>query len=218
MEPRTVKPSDPSENAVAEERQRISRELHDRALQLLSGVRLRAETCRRQLLDNRPRLEIELQHIEESIDKAITEIRNLLAENQAGEVLVAGSLERRLKEELNIFRARTGFKLDFRCTIGANNLPPAVERELYFTLREGVLNAVRYSRASELHLGLAQSSRGYEAHLNDNGIGFDVSAIEGTSHYGLKGMRERIHKLGGAFTLNSAPGKGTQIKILIPFK
>lgn len=218
MEPRTVKPSDPSENAVAEERQRISRELHDRALQLLSGVRLRAETCRRQLLDKPARLEIELQHIEESIDKAITEIRNLLAENQAGEVLVAGSLERRLKEELNIFRARTGFKLDFRCTIGANNLPPAVERELYFTLREGVLNAVRYSRASELHLGLAQGSRGYEAHLNDNGIGFDVLAIEGTSHYGLKGMKERIHKLGGEFTLNSTPGKGTQIEILIPFK
>jgi two-component system, NarL family, sensor histidine kinase DegS len=218
VEPRTVKPSDPSENAVAEERQRISRELHDRALQLLSGVRLRAETCRRQLLDKPARLEIELQHIEESIDKAITEIRNLLAENQAGEVLVAGSLERRLKEELNIFRARTGFKLDFRCTIGANNLPPAVERELYFTLREGVLNAVRYSRASELHLGLAQGSRGYEAHLNDNGIGFDVLAIEGTSHYGLKGMKERIHKLGGEFTLNSTPGKGTQIEILIPFK
>ena len=217
MEPRTVKPSDPGENAIAEERKRISRELHDRALQLLSGVRLRAETCRRQLLDNPPRLEIELQHIEESIDKAITEIRNLLAENQAGEVLVAGSLERRLKEELNIFRARAGFKLDFRCTIGAQNLPPAIERELYFTLREGVLNAVRYSRASELHLRLAQTHQGYEAHLNDNGIGFDVSAIEGTSHYGLKGMTERIHKLGGEFTLNSAPGKGTQIEILIPF-
>jgi len=77
---------------------------------------------------------------------------------------------------------------------------------------------VRYSRASELHLGLAQSSRGYEAHLNDNGIGFDVLAIEGTSHYGLKGMRERIHKLGGEFTLNSTPGKGTQIEILIPFE
>ena len=213
-----VTPSAPTETAVAEERQRISRELHDRALQLLSGVRLRAETCRRQLLDNRPRLEIELQHIEESIDKAITEIRNLLAENQSGDELLAGSLERRLKEELNIFCARTGFKLDFRCTIGAHNLPPTIERELYFTLREGVLNAVRYSRASELHLLLAESNKGYEAHLSDNGIGFDVSAIGGTSHYGLKGMRERIHKLGGEFTLKSAPGKGTQIEIFIPFE
>ena len=154
MASKTIKPSDPNQNAVVEERQRISRELHDRALQLLSGVRLRAEICRRQLLNNPPRLEIELQHIEESIDKAITEIRNLLTENQAGDELLAGSLERRLKDELNIFRARTGFKLDFRCTIGAHNLPPVIERELYFALREGVLNAVRYSRASEFHLSL----------------------------------------------------------------
>ena len=213
-----VTPSAPIETAVAEERQRISRELHDRALQLLSGARLRSETCRRQLLDDRPRLEIELQHIEESIDKAITEIRNLLAETGSGDEVLPGSLERRLKEELNIFRARTGFKLDFRCTIGAHNLPPTIERELYFTLREGVLNAVRYSRASELHLLLAQSKKGYEAHLSDNGVGFDISAVEGASHYGLKGMRERIRKVGGEFTLKSAPGKGTQIEICIPFE
>ncbi len=148
--------------------------MHDRALQLLSSARLRSETCRRQLLDDRPRLEIELQHIEESIDKAITEIRNLLAETESGDEVLPGSLERRLKEELKIFRARTGFKLDFRCTIGARNLPSIIERELYFALREGVLNAVRYSRASELHLMLGQSKKGYEAHLSDNGIGFDI--------------------------------------------
>lgn len=204
--------------AIAEERQRISRELHDRALQLLSGIRLRAETCRRQLLDNRPKLEKELQHIEESVDKAITEIRNLLAENQTSNELVAGSLERRLREELNIFRSRTGFKLDFRCAIAASNLPPVIERELYFTLREGVLNAVRYSRASELHLSITQSPKGYEACLSDNGVGFDLSTAQGASHYGLKGMRERIQKLGGEFTLKAAPGKGTQIEIFVPFE
>jgi signal transduction histidine kinase len=215
---KTTTPSDPIESAVVEERQRISRELHDRALQLLSSARLRSETCRRQLLDDRPSLEIELQHIEESIDKAIIEIRNLLAESQSVDEILAGSLERRLKEELNIFRARTGFKLDFRCTIGAHNIPPTIERELYFTLREAVLNAVRYSRASELHLSLAQSKKGYEAHLSDDGVGFDIAAVESTSHYGLKGMRERIHKLGGELTLKSAPGKGTQIEIFIPFE
>lgn len=214
--PKPIKPSNPSDSAVAEERQRISRELHDRALQLLSGARLRAENCRREMLGNRSELETELQRIEESIDKAITEIRNLLAETQAGDEIVAGSLERRLKDELDIFRARTGFKLDFRCTINARNLPPLIERELYFTLREGVLNAVRYSRASTLHLSLAQSDKGYEAHLSDDGIGFDVSAVEGANHYGLKGMKERIQKLGGEFKLKSAPRKGTQIEIFIP--
>src|SRR5512135_2726636 len=89
-------PEDQRPDLAAEERQRIARELHDRVLQLLSGARLRAETVRRQLLDDRTALETELRAVEESIDKAITEIRNLLTESQSEEELQAGSLERRL--------------------------------------------------------------------------------------------------------------------------
>jgi signal transduction histidine kinase len=202
--------------AVTEERQRISRELHDRVLQLLSSARLRAETCRRQLPDDRQAVAKELQTIEDNIEKAITEIRNLLTENQSGEELQAGSLERRLKQELEIFCARTGFKLDFRCAIGPHNLPIVIEKELYFTLREAILNAVRHSRASELHLSLTSSAGGCEARLRDNGVGFDSASTEGTSHYGLKGMRERIRKIGGELVIDTAPGKGTDIKIAIP--
>lgn len=204
--------------AVSEERQRISRELHDRVLQLLSSARLRAESSRRQLLDKRGLLEKELHTIEQNIDKAITEIRNLLAENQATEEMQAGSLERRLKQELEIFRARTGFKLEFQCSIAAHPLPPPIERELYFTLREGILNAVRHSRATELQLTLTTSVQGCQAVLRDDGIGFDPAANEGGSHYGLKGMRGRIERIGGQWRLDTAPGKGTEIKITIPFR
>src|SRR5262245_3110854 len=203
-------------NAVTEERERISRELHDRVLQLLSSVRLRAETCRRQLPDDRQAVENELRTIEDNIEKAITEIRNLLTENQSGEELQAGSLERRLKQELEIFCARTGFKLDFRCAIDPHNLPIIIEKELYFTLREAILNAVRHSRATELHLLLKTTDRGCEARLRDNGVGFDTASVGGTGHYGLAGMRERIRKIGGTLTFDSAVGNGTDIKIRIP--
>lgn len=179
---------------------------------------MRAETCRVQLIDNRAAVQAELKLIEDSIDKAITEIRNLLTESQSNEDLQAGSLERRLKQELEIFSARTGFKLDFRCSIGARNLPADIEKELYFTLREGILNAVRHSRATELHLLLKKTADGCEARLRDNGVGFDLSATEGSSHYGLKGMRERMRKVGGKLTVTSARGKGTDIRITIPFE
>lgn len=218
MENRTPKQSQAISNAIVEERQRISRELHDRVLQLLSSVRMRAESCRRRIPNHRSALENELHIIEDNIDKAITEIRNLLTENQSLEELQAGSLERRLTQELDIFRARTGFKLDFQCAIDTHNLPPAVERELYFTLREGILNAVRHSRATELHLSLAKTTSGCEARLRDNGAGFDAALTEGSHHYGLKGMRERIRKIGGELALHTAPGKGTEIKITIPFE
>jgi signal transduction histidine kinase len=98
------------------------------------------------------------------------------------------------------------------------HLPYDIERELYFTLREGILNAVRHARATELHLSLTQSSSAYEAKLRDNGVGFSLHSAEGSGHYGLKGMRERIHKIGGELTIDSAPGKGTEISITIPLR
>jgi NarL family two-component system sensor histidine kinase LiaS len=203
--------------AVLEERRRISRELHDRVLQVLSSVKLRAEVCRSEFLGQPQSLARELEIIEKEAEKAITEIRNLLAENQNAADLKAGTLERRLRAELEIFRARTGFNINFRCTVTARDLPYAIEKELYFTLREAVLNAVRHSRASEVNLSLEQTPTGFEAKLRDNGVGFDLSSVEGDSHYGLKGMRERVQKLGGEFTVQTAPGKGTEISIVIPF-
>ena len=204
--------------AVLEERERISRELHDRALQLLSTARLRLDMCQRQLPDDATTLKKDLSVVEENLDRAITELRNILTENQTDGELQVGSLERRLKEELDIFRARTGFKLDFQCAIGAHNLPAPVERELYFTLREGVLNAVRHSRATELHLSLSQTSKSCEARLRDNGVGFTVAAAEGSNHYGLKGMKERMRKVGGVLNLHTVPGQGTEIHISVPLE
>jgi len=83
-------------------------------------------------------------------------------------------------------------------------------------LREAILNTVRHSRATELHLALKTTHRVCEARLRDNGVGFDTASVGGTGHYGLAGMRERIRKIGGTLTLDTAAGKGTDIKIRIP--
>jgi signal transduction histidine kinase len=203
--------------AIVEERLRLSRELHDRALQLLTSARLRLENCHHYQHNDATALEKELIGIEDNLDHAITEIRNILAENQTAEQLQAGSLERRLKEELNIFSARSGFQIDLHCAVDTLDLPLAIEKELYFTLREGVLNAVRHARASEIHLSLARSQSAYRATLSDNGVGFVAAATKGSNHYGLKGMKERIEKIGGTLDLQTAPGKGTRIEIEIPY-
>jgi two-component system, NarL family, sensor histidine kinase LiaS len=202
--------------AALQERRRIHRELHDQVLQLLSSVRLRAEVSRHELMGDPQALEKELQTIETTTNKAITEIRRLLADDQARSDLVAGTLERRLREELEIFRARSGLKLDFQCDIGAHSLPYEIERELYFVLREGVINAIRHSTASELKLRLSRDGKICRAMLQDNGSGFDLAAMEGGSHYGLRIMRERIGMLGGDFAVDTAPGSGTRISMAIP--
>src|SRR5262245_2037182 len=84
--------------AVQEERRRISRELHDRVLQLLTTIQLRSEICLNELINKPHQLERELKTIAEAAHKAATEIRTLLLEKQVVH-LAAGSLERRLKDE-----------------------------------------------------------------------------------------------------------------------
>jgi two-component system, NarL family, sensor histidine kinase LiaS len=213
---KTTEPSKDTATAVLEERRRIYRELHDRVLQLLSSIRLRAEVCRRELVKHPETLEQELRTIETTTDKAITEIRGLLVDDQVSNDLVAGTLERRLREELEIFSARAGLELEFRCDIGPHSLPLKVERELYFALREGVINAIRHARTSELKLSLSQTGNICKAILQDNGSGFDLAAAQSSTHYGLRIMRERIQNVGGRFTVKTAPGKGTRISITVP--
>jgi two-component system, NarL family, sensor histidine kinase LiaS len=204
--------------AAVEERRRISRELHDRVLQLLSSLRLRAEMCRREFMNRPDVLEKELATIEKTAEKAVVEIRRLLADDRTTSEIVAGSLERRLREEMEIFRARSGMKLEFRCAVGEHVLPVEVERELYFALREGLINAVRHSRASELILTLVQEGPYCKASLIDNGSGFDLAAVDGDTHYGLRILRERIERVGGNLRIDTARGHGTRISIEIPVK
>ena len=203
--------------ALQEERRRISRELHDRVLQLLTTIQLRSEICLNELIGKPEQLERELKTIAEASHKAATEIRSLLLEKQVI-YLAAGTLERRLKDEMEIFRARTGLKLKFECAIDAHNLPYAVEQELYFALREGIINAIRHSRATELNLSLAQNQGACCVDLRDNGVGFDKSSVAGSGGFGLKGMRERIEKVGGHLAIETAPGKGTCISIEVPLR
>ena len=204
-----------AEAAAREERRRISRELHDRVLQQLSAVRLRAEACRQEFISNPAALAKELEAVEQSVDDVIAEIRGLLADSQTETDLVKGSLEQRLREEIAIFCARSGLKLNFQCHIGPNRLPHAVEREFYFALREGVINAIRHSRASQLALSLSQTGGQWVAILKDNGVGFDPGLAEVAGHYGLRGMRQRVEKIGGQVQINSKPGQGTQIRLTV---
>jgi len=79
-----------------------------------------------------------------------------------------------------------------------------------------VLNSVRHARASEIRLSLWRSQSGYRASLTAHGVRFVVAGHEGGNHYGLKGMKQRVQKLGGTLAIDSAPGTGTRIEIAIP--
>jgi two-component system sensor histidine kinase DegS len=67
-------------------------------------------------------------------------------------------------------------------------------------------------------LSLTQNQTNCYVDLRDNGVGFDKSSVAGGGGFGLKGMRERIEKVGGHLAIETTPGKGTHISIDVPLR
>jgi len=203
--------------ALHDERRRIARELHDRLLQVLATLKLRLEVSRRQLIENPRELAREFELMEEAAANSMQEIRGFLAGKDTN-ALIPGTLMERLKEEMRFLRDGLGLRVVMETTPEDFRLLQEVEQEVYYVLREGIINVARHSQASELTLLLEQTEGALKGSLRDNGLGFDPTVKSNGTSYGLESMRERIEKLGGHLAIETAPGKGTEISFVVPLK
>jgi signal transduction histidine kinase len=102
--------------------------------------------------------------------------------------------------------------------------PPAalpVKIGLYRILQEALANGVRHGHATRQHVVLRVEAAHITMEVHDNGAGFDVdTALREplSGHFGLKGMRERVHILGGEFSISSAPTQGTSVTVRVPWR
>ena len=129
-----------SEAALHEERRRISRELHDRLLQVLASLKLRSEVCRRHLIENPTELAREFQLMEEAAGGSMEEIRRFLAGKDTN-VLLPGTLIERLKEEMRFLRDGLGLRVVMETNPEDLTLPQEVEQEAYYVLSRGSLTS-----------------------------------------------------------------------------
>ena len=203
------------ETAIHEERRRVARELHDRLLQVLASLSLRLEVCRKHMKGDRSELSHELEVMEKAAKDSIAEIRSFLA-GQMDHDCAAGALVEKIKEEMKFLRDGMGVKMVFESVPEELNLPPAVEKELYLVLREGLLNVARHSHASEAMLSLHAKDGELRGVLVDDGVGFDDGNVSSGKGYGLDNMEERIKRVGGRFSINSIPGRGTRVSFAVP--
>ena len=97
-------------------------------------------------------------------------------------------------------------------------LPPAVENHLMRVALEAVTNAVKHAGAKRIDVEVAFAADAVEVKVRDDGRGFDTSRLPPPSsgHFGLFGMRERAEKLGGRLSIDSRPGAGTEIRLVVP--
>ncbi|HEU4342823.1 MAG TPA: sensor histidine kinase [Candidatus Binatia bacterium] len=203
------------EVATLEERRRISRELHDGLLQSLATHILRLETCRKHLLEVPTELERELRSIENETRTSMKVIRQFLAGKET-QAFPPGMLIEKLKEDLRFLRDGLGLQVIFGTDPEDLSVPEAIEQDLYYVLREGLMNISRHSQASQAEVVLRKSKTKLEGCLSDDGVGFELAKGKEDGRLGLTTMQERIKKLGGELNIQSSPGKGTRISFVLP--
>ena len=212
------------EAAVAEERNRLARDLHDSVTQALYSQTLYAEAAARQLAhDNADRAADHLRRLKESAQQALREMRLLIFELRPAALEEAGLIAA-LQARLDAVEARTGITTVVDAP-AEFHLAPDTETGLYWIAQEALNNALKHARADRIQLTLAEEQDRVVLTIADNGVGMETTAkrdaesniepdaarSQGT--LGLRSMQERAANLGAQLTVTSAPGRGTTIRI-----
>ena len=96
-------------------------------------------------------------------------------------------------------------------------IPATTAALLYHSAEEILSNAFKYAQARQLTIRLAAVYHGIRLVITDNGIGFDVRSLDGAHHgFGLRLMGIAVHETGGTISVDSCPGRGTQVTITLP--
>jgi signal transduction histidine kinase len=95
-------------------------------------------------------------------------------------------------------------------------LPATVEHHLFRIGVEALTNAVRHSGASRVDIELRFAGDGTDLIVRDDGSGFAPAEVAQGEHFGLRGIRERVDKLGGTLALDCRHGQGTRLAVRVP--
>jgi two-component system, NarL family, sensor kinase len=201
------------ESAQTEERNRLAREIHDTLAQDLSAIAFQLEAAEALLAQR-----AEPERVRRSVSAALDLARKGLEETRRSVLdLRAAPLEgRTLPAALAALAEGAEIPaVTFEAEGADVRLPPAVEVGLYRIAQEALQNALRHAAAARIRIRLETLPDRVRLTIQDEGRGF---AMEGTaaSRFGLVGMRERAHLLGGSFRIESSPGAGTRVTVEVP--
>jgi signal transduction histidine kinase len=209
--------------AQEQERQKISRELHDSVAQELAALKIGLENLPEKSL-GKPVEEVDsrIPELLQRLQRTLSSVRTLSYDLRPPDLEHFG-LVQAIGLHCEEFMARTGVKVDLRTAgMEAADLDYDLAINLYRIIQEGLTNVWRHAQARNVRIRLVASFPKIILRLEDDGQGFDVSgqktSMTQEKHMGLLGMRERVALLGGEMSIESQLGKGTKITIEVPWK
>jgi len=198
--------------SIANERQRMARELHDTLSQGLAGLILQLEAAEAHLAGNRA------ERAQAIISSAMEQARGTLTDARAAiEDLRKSSLDdldQALRLEIARFTDATGIPCDYRSD-QPQLLPDPVKETVLRSVAESLSNIANHARAGNVQVNVGTEDGHLMVLIQDDGQGFEPTKVP-PGHYGLLGIRERIRLVNGSLAIQSNQGQGTTLKIRIP--
>ncbi|MBD2700801.1 tetratricopeptide repeat protein [Spirosoma sp. BT702] len=196
-------------------RQQIAHDLHDEVGSTLSSISLLSGMAKGLIAQNRP------ERIEQAIHKINTDARQILESvdeiiwtiNPGNDTLHRIAL--RLQEYAQPLMESKDIDFDFTvdATLDGFPVPMEVRRNLYLIGKEAINNLVKYSHAMKATLRFEQQNGQLKVLIEDDGQGFDVA--QPTTRTGQTSMQQRATDMGGTLAIQSTPGLGTRLQLVV---
>jgi signal transduction histidine kinase len=203
--------------AVAEERARIARELHDVVGHSVSVMTVQASGVRRLLHPDQEREREALLVVEQTGREALAEMRRLVGVLRRPEEAPALAPQPSLEHlDRLVQQAReSGLAVDLRVEGEPAQLPPGLDLTAYRLVQEGLTNALKHANATRADVVVRYGDGEVELLVSDDGAGSSEGNVDGSGH-GLVGMRERVDVYGGELEAGPRPEGGYALRARLP--
>jgi len=196
------------------ERQLISYDIHDGLAQYLAAAVMQFQAYEALRETSSAEAVTAFRTATELVRQAHAESRRLVSEVRPP-VIDENGIEMAIAHLVHDQRRPGGPKVKYDSDVQFRRLPAIVENALYRIAQEALTNACKHSQSRDVKVAFSQKGPDVWLEIEDGGIGFDPLAVA-KGHFGLEGIRQRVRLLGGRLSIESRPGQGTRIQVVVP--
>jgi signal transduction histidine kinase len=199
---------------VESERRKLALELHDELGSILTASKMDIAWVIRKTREVLPEISEKLAKTNRYLDQAI-EFKRRVSDDLHPSMLATLGLWPTIRALVESAAERNQWQLSLSLPEDNLKINDAIGLISYRIVQETLNNAAKYAQASKLDLSIIAEMNMLKIDIIDNGIGMDMSKLEGNTH-GLAGMRYRIMAIGGRMDITSAPGHGVSTLVIMP--
>jgi signal transduction histidine kinase len=201
------------QSLAEKEKSELARTLHDELGGLLTAAKMDLSWLQSRI--DKPEYQERLAQLGSVLDEAMS-LKRRVVEELRPSLLDHFGLATALRAYVEAACAKARIQADIRLPEDSVAIPKDISIALFRIVQEGLNNIIRHADAQHVMLELTSNGNEYAFTLRDDGRGFNPNGSRNSWPHGIMGMQHRVRALAGRFSLESAPGKGTTLRVAVP--